>query len=362
MTDTPALLIDHAGLDANIRNMQHLADDAQVMLRPHIKTHKSVWIAGKQLAAGAGGITTAKLSEAEIFAEYGIKDIFIANQITHPIKLDRLASLHNKIDLSVGMDHPDQIKLLRPVFTGKRKLLKVLIEINSGLNRCGITPGNELYVLADKIRQCGFLHFAGIFTHAGQVYGAASQQEVAAVGAHEGEVMEKACDILDRKNMTPEIVSVGSTPTVKYSAYNPVVTEIRPGNYVFFDNIQCVLQSCMQQNCALYVIATVISQPVPGQVVIDAGSKALGLDRGAHATNLISGYGQILNINGIIDRISEEHGVILLDEPRRIPLGSPVLIIPNHACAVVNLYDKYHIVKNGNIEKTIKIDARGCSQ
>ena len=359
--DTPALLIYKDKLDKNIQHMQDLAVSAGVALRPHLKTHKSVWIAKKQLATGAIGVTVAKLSEAERMAENGITNIMIANQITHPGKMSRLALLNNNIELIIGIDNPDQIDLLKPMFRNEHKPLNVSIEINSGFNRCGVVPDGSLYELADKINQSGYLQLAGLFTHAGQVYGAKSSGEVKRTGIHEGRVMENACNLLAQKNIKVKVVSVGSTPTVKYSAYNSVVNEIRPGNYVFYDNIQCHLHSCQPEDCALYVLATVISQPDPGQIVIDAGSKALGLDR-AHATSLIPGYGRIVNLECVIERVSEEHGVILLDHSVKIPLGSPLLIIPNHACAVVNLYAKYHLIESDRLTEIITIDARGCSQ
>ena len=143
---------------------------------------------------------------------------------------------------------------------------------------------------------------------------------------------------------------------------NPVVNEIRPGNYVFYDNIQYVLGSCLSDQWALAVLATVISQPEPDRVIIDAGSKALNLDRGAHATQLIHGFGRLLNLTGEIIRLSEEHGVIKLDKNKKISLGSPVLIIPNHACAVANLYSHYHFIDSSGRVSKIPVDARGRSQ
>jgi D-serine deaminase-like pyridoxal phosphate-dependent protein len=174
--------------------------------------------------------------------------------------------------------------------------------------------------------------------------------------------MEQAYHLLAREDIHVDVVSVGSTPTVAYSAQNPVVNEIRPGNYVFYDNIQYVLGSCGSDQWALAILATVISQPEPDRLVIDAGSKALNLDKGAHATQLISGYGRILNMDGEINRLSEEHGVIQLDSKKKISLGTPVLIIPNHACTVANLYTHYHFIDESGRICQMPVDARGRSQ
>ena len=162
--------------------------------------------------------------------------------------------------------------------------------------------------------------------------------------------------------MNIEVVSVGSTPTVVYSAQHSLVNEIRPGNYVFYDNIQYVLGSCTVNQWSLAVLATVVSQPAPDRIIIDAGSKALNLDRGAHSTQQTAGFGRLLNLNGEIVRLSEEHGVIMLESPGNIPIGSPVLIVPNHACAVTNLYSHYYLVDPAGTVNKIPIDARGKSQ
>ena len=202
----------------------------------------------------------------------------------------------------------------------------------------------------------------GIFTHAGQVYGAQSVEEIQVIGNLEGSIMAEVVTYLGNYGINLNVVSVGSTPTVCHSSKNSNVSEIRPGNFVFYDNIQYVLGSCHKKDWALAVMATVISQPSEDQIVIDAGSKALNLDKGAHATQLIKGFGRVLNINGEIIRLSEEHGIMKLSSKQSIRLGSPVIIIPNHVCAVVNLYSHYYFVDStGEINK-IPIDARGMSQ
>jgi D-serine deaminase-like pyridoxal phosphate-dependent protein len=360
--ETPALIVDKQQLEKNIKSMQQLADENNVRLRPHIKTHKSVHISKLLLEYGAVGITVAKLGEAEVMASAGISDIFIANQVTHPLKLKRLIKLHESITVSVGVDHIDQVNLLKNVANKTSKPLNILIEIDSGLNRCGIIVGPALIELARDINKISHLNFKGIFTHAGQVYGARSKGEVEKIGDHEGSIMAEAENLLKRKGYGPKVVSVGSTPTVAYSSKNQSVTEIRPGNYVFYDNIQYVLESCLADQWALAILSTVISQPETDRIVIDAGSKALNLDRGAHANQQISGYGKLLNIDGEIVRLSEEHGVIKLSSSKIIELGSPVLIIPNHACAVANLYSHYHFIDEERQINMVPVDARGRSQ
>lgn len=360
--NTPALIVDAERMHENIRAMQQLADENQKNLRPHIKTHKSVLIAQQQLETGATGVTVAKLGEAEVMAEAGIIDIFIANQITHPRKLRKLRQLHDAVRLSVGLDHMQQVYLYAAYFSNPDRPLEIMIEIDSGLQRCGVKPGVDLLNLAQNIQGQPGLHLKGIFTHAGQVYTARSTEEIYAIAELEGNIMQEAYLLLQKNRFKVESVSVGSTPTTPVVVKNPAVTEIRPGNYVFYDGIQVSLGCCKIEKCALYVLATVISQPESNRIIIDAGSKALHLDQGAHSVKLLTGFGTLLNIEGTLDRLSEEHGIIHLAHPLEIQLGSPVIILPNHACAVTNLYDYYYLLESDGTFQLLNIDARGRSQ
>jgi D-serine deaminase-like pyridoxal phosphate-dependent protein len=295
-------------------------------------------------------------------AAAGIRNIFIANQITHPLKLKRLRDLHEKTKLAVGTDHPRQIRLLNEYFSDLQSALDVLIEIDSGLQRCGLLPGPRLIDLARQIKESEYLNFKGIFTHAGQVYSAGSTEEIRRIAGQEAQIMLQSRQLLQENGIGCEIISVGSTPSAPYLVDQEGVTEIRPGNYVFYDNIQYKLGSCRTEQWAMFVLATVISQPAAQRIIIDAGSKALNLDRGAHATNLTEGYGRILNLRGEIVRLSEEHGVIQLDNAEEIIPGSAVLIVPNHACAVTNLYAKFYLLNQDGSFEIIPVDARGMSQ
>jgi D-serine deaminase-like pyridoxal phosphate-dependent protein len=239
--------------------------------------------------------------------------------------------------------------------------LEVRIEIDSGLRRCGVPPGDSLVHLARTICDTRWLKLEGIFTHAGQVYGATDKKEVHQTGIRESLIMEEAVALLQKDGIYAKIVSVGSTPTVPVSVQSGIVNEIRPGNYVFYDGIQRALGVCLPGQCSLFVLATIISKPAPQRVIIDAGSKALNLDRGAQSHIMIDGYGTLLNFTGTISRLSEEHGIIELEQPIENKIGSPVFILPNHACAVSNLFENYYLVdQNGYTQ--IPVSARGKSQ
>ncbi len=356
--ETPALLVWQPQLNENIMHMQNLADRFKVNLRPHVKTHKASLFAHWQLKAGAKGITVAKLSEAQVMAARGIDDIFIANQITQASKLQRLRTLHQKIRLIVGLDNVQQIKLLEPFFNDVGKPLKVRIEIDSGLNRCGVTVGNNLLVLAQEVLKQPFLKLDGLFTHAGHVYAATSRAETESIGKQEGALMARARALLEKHGIAVSAVSVGSTPTVPYSVRNSAVSEIRPGNYVFYDAMQLALGAARPEQVSLFVLATVVSRPAANRLVIDAGSKALHTD----GANLTGHFGLPVNIKGKVVRLSEEHGVLEIPPKTEISAGHPVLLIPNHSCAVANLFDAYQLIDRAYRVQTVPIEGRGKSQ
>jgi len=360
---TPALLINEIQMRINLSDMQLAADNYDVILRPHCKTHKSPKLAKIQQQLGAKGIPVAKLSEAELMFSQGIDNIFIANQITHPLKINRLKMLHEKAKIIIGIDHPAQIEILKKAFENYSKALNVRIEIDCGFGRCGLIPTEpQLLVLAKKIDQAKWLCLEGLFTHAGQAYSAKSFEQIKEIAKTEAIQILKARDILAENGIKLASISVGSTPTAKEVIKNKGVTEVRPGNYIFYDGIQKALDVATLDQCSLFVLATVISQPAKNRIICDAGSKALNLDKGAHSASLINHFGEIQNIAGTIERVSEEHGIIRLEKEQKVKIGSPVLIIPNHACTVANLYEQYHLVREDLSVQTMPISARGMSQ
>ncbi len=361
--ETPALLLDMAIMRNNVCEMQDVANRNNIRLRPHCKTHKSPQLATYQQSVGARGISVAKLSEAEMMFRSGISDIFIANQITQPLKLKRLQKLHQQAELIVGIDHGRQVDQLLPLFNSSSRPLKLRIEIDCGFNRCGLSSGaDELTSLARRIQAAAGLELDGLFTHAGHAYAAKSTGEIENIARQEADEVVKAAQRLRKLGIEIATLSVGSTPTAHFVAEQTGITEFRPGNYIFYDGIQVGLGVAEYNQCALYVLATVISQPAADRIVCDAGSKALNIDRGAHSAQTVKGFGHLVNITGTIDRVSEEHGMIQLERPAEIKIGYPLLIIPNHACTVVNLYDNYICIEGGTIVQTLPILGRGKSQ
>jgi D-serine deaminase-like pyridoxal phosphate-dependent protein len=354
--DTPALLIDLDRLEANIAHMAALAKSSGVNLRPHAKTHKCPEIVKMQIAAGASGITCAKLGEAEVMSAAGIADILIANEIIGDQKFKRLIDLSKKANVCVAVDSVFGAKSLNAALAEANQTLDVVIEINCGQDRSGVLPGEEALQLAKKIAQFKQLRLRGLMTHGGHAYNQTTREAIERVGREEGRVMVETAELLRRNGIEVETVSVGSTPAAQYCASVPGVTEIRPGTYVFGDLTQIDLFSCKMEDCALSILATVISCPTKNRAVMDAGKKALTSDpRGRSGKD--GGYGRIVEKQVAITRLSEEHGVIESDADFEI--GEKVRIIPNHACVVVNMFDEMYGIRGGQVERVFKIAGRG---
>ena len=356
--DTPAILIEKSIMEKNISNMQRLADKNGVNLRVHIKTHKIPELAKMQLKAGAVGIAVAKLGEAEVMADSGIKNIQIANIITGPLKIKRLLRIHRKCRLQVGVDSAYNVRELATAFEKARRTLDVLIIINTGLNRCGLDKEKDIIKLADRCAGLKSIRLVGLMTHAGHAYAASTKEHIMKIGRFEGERLAAIASVLRNLGHSIEVVSVGSTPTARYCSAVSGVTELRVGNYIFNDLAQVILQNINTTNCAATILSSVISKPSEDRMIIDAGSKTLALDRGAHGSDLITGFGRIVGGGGNIVRLSEEHGII--EKPaRRFKVGDRIRIIPNHICTVMNLFDYAYLVDGPKVVKRLKIAARG---
>ncbi len=357
--DTPALVIEKSIMDNNLATMQGIADKLKVKLRPHIKTHKTPELAKKQIELGAVGIAVAKLGEAEIMADNGIKNVQIANIIVGEHKIRRLIDLHKRLDfVSCCVDSIENVHMIDKLFSEKDRIIDLYLEIDVGFGRSGIKDFDKALWLAKEISQMKGVRLKGILTHAGQAYSASSQEEIKEIGLVEGTIMVNLAKFLKSNGIVIEEISVGSTPTAEYSAGVNGVTEIRPGNYIFHDMIQVSLGVTDISNCALSVISTVISKPSDERVIIDAGSKSLGLDKGAHGNEKLTGHGFIINKNAVIGRLSEEHGFVFHTN-EHFSIGERIRIIPNHACAIMNLYDYVFLVDNNKIIAEYKIAARG---
>lgn len=357
MLDTPALLLDLTVLEKNLDEISCVATTNKIHWRPHIKTHKSIQIAKMQLARGACGITVAKLEEAEVMAAGGINDILIAYPLSSFQKLKRLRFLTEHVKITIAIDSLPQAKIVNEAFHGADRL-SVWIKVNSGLNRCGVEV-DEVVELATEITKLTNLQLTGIFTHAGHSYATTSVEQIKTIAYCEAETVISSANACEKAGIPIKHRSIGSTPTFKYGATIEGVTEIRPGNAAFYDMCQVGLGVAETSQCALTVMASVVSVK-KDRIILDTGSKALSLDQGAHGNKTVVGYGYVMNHPELtIARLSEEHGVAILKQKTNLSLTDKVEIIPNHACVVANLFDEYSVQRNGIIVDTWPVDARG---
>jgi D-serine deaminase-like pyridoxal phosphate-dependent protein len=322
--ETPLGVVDEGVMEANLARMAALARAAGLRLRPHAKTHKSPFVAARQLAHGASGLTVATLQEAEVFVEAGVDDLLIAHPPVGEPKLRRLRELAARAGrLAVALDAPE-------LASGLPAAVEVLWEVDSGLHRIGSTPGEETTEgVRALVATVGEGRFRGLLTHGGHAYAG----DRARAAQEERDALTESASRLRELGIAVRELSVGSTPTAGFAAAGSGLTEMRPGTYVFGDANQVALGSQGLEDCALGVVASVVSTAA-GRAVLDAGSKALSADLRVAA---LDGHGIILGRPGCrLERLSEEHAVVVGED---LPgLGERVVVVPAHACTTVNLH------------------------
>ncbi|MDF2657698.1 MAG: alanine racemase [Paenibacillus sp.] len=359
--ESPTVLIDLDILDKNLRDTANNASRAGVKLRPHTKTHKSVWLAKEQIRYGAAGITVAKLGEAEVMAEGGIDDILIAFPVIGASKLERLGRLMEKAKITLSTDDEDVARQLSEFGKSLNRDVLLYVDVNTGLNRCGREPGEETAELVKRISQLPYIRVTGLMTHSGHAYGHNTPDAIREAAKQEAEALLMTKQLLEKDGIGIENISVGSTPTSKFitDVAGIGVTETRPGAYVFGDGGQWKMGLISEEQCAMTVVATVVGRPRPGTIIIDAGSKTLSSD----VSKYHPGYGVILGHEGVvIERLSEEHGIVSVPDREQFQVGQQLRIVPNHCCVVTNLHDRLAGVRGGRFEKWLTVDARGKVQ
>jgi D-serine deaminase-like pyridoxal phosphate-dependent protein len=344
---TPALVLDLDVLEHNVERMAARAEELDVALRPHVKTHKCAEIARMQRDHGARGLTVSTLEEARFFAERGFDDLTWAFPVI-PSRVPEVIELASRVRLGVTVDSMEAVELL----DATRTPLRVWLEVDSGQHRSGVDPASERAVAIGRaIHDSPTLRFEGVLTHAGHSYACRRGQGLAEVAESERENAVLLADRLRDAGVSVEHVSVGSTPTMSAVRDLTGVTEMRPGNYVFHDYTQTIIGSCTLEDCAVTVLASVVSRaPGEGRSVIDAGALALSKDvspSGAPATmgRIFTADGARLREDAHVRSLSQEHGLV----EGELDTHARVRVLPNHSCLAAACFDRYHVVRGDRL-------------
>lgn len=357
---TPAAVVDLARLTANTSGMRERAARLGVRLRPHVKTHKCFEIARLQHGWRIGPITVSTLAEARAFASEGFADITYAVPLA-PARIAEVARLVRAgVRLGVLVDHLETVAAIESVASVERLRLGVWVKVDSGYHRSGVDPdGPNGLEMAARIAASSHLDLAGVLTHAGHAYHCAGRVEVAVVARQERDVMTAFADRLRDAGIAVPEVSVGSTPTACAADDLTGVTEVRPGNYAFYDAFQVAIGSCRLVDCAFSVVATVIGCfPEAGRLVVDAGALALSKDPGATHLAPGCGFGRVCGLDGReleglqVASLSQEHGVLMATpaaRSARFPIGTKLRIVPNHSCLSAACFDRYRVADGDHV-------------
>jgi len=362
---TPALVLDRARLARNIARMHARARELGVDLRPHLKTAKSAHVAALATKGFSGGITVSTLSEARYFAAREFTDMTYAVGIV-PSKLDEVAALHRQgVTVTIITDDVTVAREIGARAAALDASFRVLIEIDTGGARAGVDPESpELLAIAEALARAPRVTLAGVLTHAGHSYGCDSVDDIIAVAEEERAGAVRAAARLRAAGHAAPVVSVGSTPTALFARHLDGVTEMRPGNFVFFDLFQSSLGTCAETDIAVSVLASVIGHHRRyNHILLDAGALALSKDVGANTRRPGTGYGAICRVDGEVPEpglavldVHQEHGIVGyargLDAISPLPfdsfpVGSRVRVLPNHSCMTAAMYDRYVVTDGG---------------
>jgi D-serine deaminase-like pyridoxal phosphate-dependent protein len=337
---TPAAVVDLDRLEANLARWQAHCDASGLANRPHVKTHKCVELARRQVELGARGVTVQTLYEAELMVDAGIADVLLPYNVVGGRKLEQLALLLRRADVRVSADDERLLPGLAGAACDAARELTVLVDCDTGLGRTGVSSPEDAARLATAIALTEGLRFGGLVTYPSPP------------GARD--FLAAATAKLERRGLAPETVSAGGTPTMWASGeLRPVVSEYRVGTYLFNDRNTISAGAASVDDAAFTVAATVVSRR-DGRAILDAGSKALSSDAGA-----AGGFGLVLEApRSTLERLNEEHGYLALADGDELELGQQVRIVPNHACVVANLFDELVGVRDGSVEVRWRV-ARG---
>ena len=360
--DTPALVLDLDAFERNLVAMAAFAEAHGIRLRPHAKTHKSPDIALRQIAHGAVGQCCQKVSEAEILVAGGVGDVLVTNEIASPAKLDRLAQLARTAKIGLCVDHPDGVRDAAEAAARHDVVLDVMVEIDVGGRRCGVAPGEGAVRIAEAIARSNTLRFAGLQAYHGAAQHMRSIDERREAIERAGLAARNTVERLSQAGLDCPVVSGAGTGTFELETQSGIWNELQCGSYIFMDadyarNRQADGSPFRSFEHALFILAQVMSKPVPDRAIVDAGHKAVAIDSGMPLPFRRDG--------AIYTKPSDEHG-ILTGEPIALPhRGDRLLLIPGHCDPTVNLHDWYVCVRglhgpDAHVEAVWPVAARGA--
>ncbi|MBX6320213.1 MAG: alanine racemase [Rhodospirillaceae bacterium] len=346
--DTPCVTVDLDAVERNLARAQAYCAANGLDLRPHVKTHKIPELARLQLDRGAVGITCQKLGEAEVMADHGIDDILVTFPIVGAAKLRRLVALARRTSLSLVFDDAAVAVPVAEAVRAAGLAVGALVECDVGAGRCGVQSPAAAAELAARLAALDGLNFRGLMTYAPKGTTAATSAWLA-----------EAVGLCRARGLAVEVVSTGGTPDLYRAREVAPATEHRPGTYIYSDRYMAAHGVGTLEDCALRVLATVVSRPAAGRAILDAGSKTLSSDPMG-----LEGYGVVVEYpKAALASLSEEHGHLDVSACNARPgIGERVSIIPNHACAVSNLHDRVYGVRDGRVERVFAVAARGKVQ
>ena len=358
---TPAILLDLNAMEHNLEKYAQEAKRHGKQLWPMLKTHKSLELARAQTNAGATGFLCGTLDEAEALCAAGYRNLMYAYPVAAEPSVGRVLALAKKCNFIVRIDGLDAAAILNAAAERADVTVGYTVIVDSGLHRFGVKP-EEVAAFAEAMKQFGNLAFRGLSTHPGHVYGAGCKADIPAYVEDERRAMKLAVEAVRSVGLEPEIVSSGTTPTFFGAVADGYINVYHPGNYIFNDAIQLSTETAAEGECALTVLASVISHPADGLFLCDAGAKCLGLDQGAHGNSSVRGFGVVVGHPELtVAALSEEVGKLHVDGTTTLRVGDKIRIIPNHSCSSANLTDYYVGVRGETVDHLVKVDIRGNS-
>lgn len=351
--DTPALLLDLEALKANIRFLADYFKTRHCKLRPHFKSHKCTRIAQLQMEAGAVGITCAKLGEAEVLADAGIRDILIANEIVGPLKIQRLIDLCRRSDAMVAVDSLDNAKMLSEFASAAGVTIRMLVEVDVGMGRCGMAAGKPALALARSVASLAGLKFEGLQGYEGHCVDLRDAKERVEKTRASLKLLTDTRRLIESTGLPVRIVSGGGTGTYDVTGICDGVDELQAGSYACMDWWYGDIRPEFKQSMS--ILATVVSRSAPAKIVIDVGRKGTGAEWGPPRVKNLPGH-QVTGWG------SEEHTTIAVPPETEIKVGDRVEIVPSHGCTTSNLYSEFVAHENGRVIDKWPIEGRGKMQ